>query len=332
MVLTLLLMFGLFWAGMHARRTDGLHPFNKEAVLPLRGILVLLVVAGHSLGAVDLGRYSLAFQSVAVFFFISGYGLMQKRLHANGNFLRGGFRHAVDKLVPTFLIASAAYTVYVLLRGGTVPLVRNIIEGSSNLPIPFTWYVPAIFALYGIFYLSDRICRKDRTMLVCVTIGVVFYWALTALVLKWPFYWWKAVGGFVAGLLFAANEVRLRSAIEKSPSAVYIVAALMFAGIYGLDCVGYFPIRFVADHLFLMALGPLVALVLYGIRIPKALGAVGLISYELYITHGAFVWNLQHAFSSRALYIGTIVICAVVAGVALKFVVKGLRLKVGFNG
>ena len=210
--------------------------------------------------------------------------------------------------------------------------MRNIAEGSSSLPIPFTWYVPAVFALYGIFYLSDRICRKDKTMLACVTIGVAFYWVLTALVFKWPFYWWKAVGGFVSGLLFAANEVRLRSAIAKSPVAVYIVAVLLFVGIYGLDRVGCFPIRFAADHLFLMALGPLVALVLYRIRIPKAFGAVGLISYEMYIAHGAFVWSLQHAFPSKALYIATIVICAAVTGVALKFVVKGLRLKVGFNG
>lgn len=305
--------------------------FDKKATLPLRGILVLLVVVGHSLGAVDLGRYSLAFQSVAVFFFISGYGLMQKRLRAGGNPLRGGFRHAVVKLLPTFLFASVAYMVYVSLRGGSVPLTRNIVKGSSSLPIPFTWYVPAIFALYGIFYLSDLICRKDKAMLVCATLGVAFYWVLTAFIFKWPFYWWKAVGGFVSGLLFAANEVRLRGAIEKSPIAGCIIAALLFVGIYGLDCVGYFPIRFVADHLFLMALGPLVALVLYGIRIPKAFGAVGLISYEMYITHGAFVWNLQHAFSSKTLYVGVIVICAAVTGVALKFVVKGLRLKFGYS-
>ena len=306
--------------------------FGKEDVLPLRGLLVLLVVVGHSLAAVGLGKYGLGFQAVAVFFFLSGYGLMKKRMQANGNPLRGGFWHAVVKLAPAFLIASAAYMLYVSMTGGTVPLTHNILKGSSSLPIPFTWYVPAILALYGIFYLSDRVCRKDKAMLVCATIGVVFYWVVTALVFKWPFYWWKAVGGFVSGFLFAANEARLRSAIGKSPVTVYIVVGLLFAGIYGLDCVGYFPIRFVADHLFLMALGPLVALVLYGVRLPKAFGVIGLISYEMYIVHGAFVWNLQHAFSSKALYVVAIVICAALTGAVLKFLVRGLRLKVGFNG
>ena len=311
--------------------------FDKEATLPLRGILVLMVVIGHSLSAIGLGRYSWAFPSVAVFFFISGYGLMQKRLCANGNPLRGGFLHAVVKLLPTFLIASTAYMVYVLLCGGDVPLVRNIINGSSNLPIPFTWYVPAIFALYGIFYFSDRVCRNDKAMLVCATIGVAFYWVVTALVFKWPFYWWKAVGGFVSGFLFAANEARLRSAIEKSPAVVYIVAGLLFAGIYGLDCVGCFPIRFVADHLFWMALGPMVVLVLYCIRVPKVFcfhrcAFIGVISYEMYIVHGAFVVNLQQAISNKALYVGTSVICAAVTGAALKCLVKGLRSKVRFNG
>lgn len=327
MVLIFLLLIGLFGAGMRACRTGYMFSFDKEAVLPLRGILVLLVVVGHSLAAVGLGKYGLEFQAVAVFFFISGYGLMQKRLRANGNPLYGGFRHAAVKLLPAFLIASATYMVYGSFVGWGDSLLCNIVEGSSSLPIPFTWYVLAIFALYGVFYLSDRICREDRAMLVCVTIGVVFYWVLTALVFKWPFYWWKAVGGFVAGIVFAKTEGRLKGVIVKSPSKVLIIAGGALLGIYGLDSVAYFPIRFLADHLFLAVLGPVVALVMYGIRIPKSFGLLGVVSYEMYIVHGAFVRSPLHDISNALCYVCVIVLCSAVSGAALHWCVKGVRLK-----
>lgn len=269
------------------RKTLGV--FDKSAVQPLRGLLALLVVLGHSFDAKEMSQYSFAYSAVSIFFFISGYGLMQKRLRADGKPLCGGFLHAFAKLTPAFLIASVAYSVWIVFRGGTVPLWHNIVTGSSSLPIPFTWYVPAIFALYGIFYLSDRICRKDKTMLVCAIIGVAFYWVLTALVFGWPFYWWKAVGGFVAGLVIALNEGRLRNVLAKSPRMVFMTAALVLLGICGLACSAYFPLRFAADHLFLAVLGPVVVLAMYELRIPRFFGFFGVISYEMYIVHGAFV-------------------------------------------
>ena len=113
MSLVLVLLVLLIVSCVQDIRRKGIDPFDKTAVQPLRGLLVLLVVSGHSVCALEMPQYSFAYPAVAVFFFISGYGLMQKRLHANGNSLRGGFRHSVVKLLPAFLIASAAYMVYV---------------------------------------------------------------------------------------------------------------------------------------------------------------------------------------------------------------------------
>lgn len=209
--------------------------------------------------------------------------------------------------------------------------MRNIIKGSSSLPIPFTWYVPAIFALYGIFYLSDRICRDNRKLLCCVTLGVIGYWVLTALVFKWPFYWWKAVGGFVAGLLFAMNEGRLRNVLAKSPGRVFVTAAVVLLGVHGLDSISYFPLRFAADHLFLAVLGPVVALAMYELRIPRFFGFFGVISYEMYIVHGAFVGTLHQCISNGLLYVCGVVLCSMAAAVVLKWSVRGLELVIRYD-
>lgn len=118
MLLMFVLVVLLIASGVQIVRRKELGVFDKAAVQPLRGMLVLLVVLGHSLGAIEMAQYSFAYSAVAIFFFVSGYGLMQKRLRANGEPLRGGFRHAVVKLAPAFLIASAAYMLYVPMTGG----------------------------------------------------------------------------------------------------------------------------------------------------------------------------------------------------------------------
>lgn len=151
---------------------------------------------------------------------------------------------------------------------------------------------------------------------------------MTALVLRWPFYWWKSVWGFVAGFVFAVNEGNLRRVIARSPVVIYFSAVVLFAGIYGLDCFSYFPVRFFADHLFLAVLGPVVALVMYRVRLPGLFGAIGVISYEMYIVHGAFVGTLHQCISNRLLYVSGVVLCSMAAAVVLKWSVRGLTFVV----
>lgn len=284
------------------------------------------VVGGHLLAELGFGRYSLAMPAVAVFFFLSGYGLMKKRMR--GVVLKGGFSHAAIKLLPKFFIASGVYAIIMTACGHEIHLGRNILAGSSSLPIPFTWYIPAIMLLYGIFYGADRFCRADKELIVCIALGVAVYWLMTALVFKWPFYWWKSVWGFVAGFVFAANEEKLQRAIARSPAAIYFSAVVLFAGIYGLDCISYFPVRFFADHLFLAVLGPVVALVMYRVRIPGLFGAIGVISYEMYIVHGAFVGTFHQCISNGLLYGCGVVLCSMAAAVVLKWSVRGLEFVV----
>lgn len=294
-------------------------PFDKAAVVPLRGVLVLLVVTGHVGDALGLD-YSMANQAVAVFFFLSGYGLMKKRILCSGpDALRGGFVRAIIKLLPTFLIAACAYAGWEIAMGHRVPLWTNICKGSSNLPIPFTWYVPAVIALYGIFYAADRICKKKGQLIVCICAGVLGYWVLTALVFQWPFYWWKTVGGFAAGVIFAELEKLVLQVIAERPRVVYGVSLLLFLSVFAVTRVDAFVVRFAAQHLYSALLGPIVALILFRFALAgRVLDFLGVYSYEIYIVHGAFVYGLLHSCATRSLYCIAVIACAIVAGVSLR--------------
>lgn len=314
-----LFVLSVFLLGAVISGRGGCRPFDKTAVLPLRGMLVLLVVTGHVGGMIRID-HAMANPAVAVFFFLSGYGLMKKRISlADPSALRGGFVKAIVKLLPTFLIASCIYAVFEIAMGHQVHLWTNICNGSSNLPIPFTWYVPAILALYGIFYAANRFCKTNGRLVLCICTGVVGYWILTAVVLQWPFYWWKTIGGFAAGVIFAEHEKSVRQLIAKRPRVVYGVSLLLFLAVYAITRVDVFSVRFAAQHLYFAILGPVVALLMFRFSLAsKALDFLGGYSYEIYIVHGAFVYSLLHSFPSRSLYFIAVVVCAILAGVLLR--------------
>lgn len=292
--------------------------FDKDAVLPLRGVLVLLVVLGHALGEkVSTGFQMMAYSAVAVFLFISGYGLMKKRMSSSGHVISGGFKHVVMKLLPAFLIASVFYVGVELALGRDVPLLRSLIAGASGLPIPYTWYVPAILCLYAIFYMANRLCQRDVVFIASAYCGVTCYWIITALVFRWPFFWWKAVFGFVVGMAFAWKEVLIRTGVRSHPVLIYVgAAACLFACSSLANYSANFAVRFVACHMSLAMLGAAVALAVYVLPHPSLgiLNVLGRMSYELYIVHGMFVISLASYIGNAGLYVPIVMLCTLLAG------------------
>ena len=239
-----------------------------------------------------------------------------------GSRIEHGFRKAFCKLVPTFVVASGIYYVVRMVEGRPVPLLYNILHGETALPIPFTWYVPAILVLYAIFYLTDRLARRNWAFLLGVTAGVVGYWCLMVIVLHWQFFWWKSVFGFVSGILFAAFEPTLRKLVTSKPLVVYAISMLLFGSALYLCTFDGFAVRCSAMQLYLALIGPIVALVMYSFPCPKVFGLIGTVSYELYIVHGAFVFAFERIVDCKFLYIGAVLTTSIFAACVLK---KGME-------
>ena len=121
--------------------------FDQKHTLPLRGILAILVVLGH-LDTVVAGQTKILFllhmatPAVAVFFFMSGYGLMQSYSKKGDNYLyRFITKSSIKLLIPLFLTTLLYQSV--LLIGGRFSLngiVNDFITGVE-MPLVYSWYV-----------------------------------------------------------------------------------------------------------------------------------------------------------------------------------------------
>lgn len=290
-----------------SRRADGLRKFDKSAALPVRGVAIALVLLGHLCDRVGLGEFSMASPAVAIFFTLSGYGLMKK---APCGF--NGFWKACCKLLPIFLVLSVLYAIYLTFvdRFSVAILARNIRAGSSYLPIPFMWYIPAIISFYAIFYASSAIFSRRRSVLLLMVAGICCYWIFTALILKWPFYWWKTCFSFVIGAGYCLVESQVRYQIQRKPWLL-LMSGIAFVGLIAITNLGCFHVRFVAEHLVYAVSGLVFVVGAYFVSPPKALSWLGGISYEIYLVHGIFVEEIAR------LHLATGVYCCLVIGLSL---------------
>lgn len=103
-------------------RKDEFAPFDLAHTLPLRGILATLVVLGHLDDVISgqtkiLMPFHMATPAVAVFFFMSGYGLML-------SFLRGGEISSEFHCQSIYKTVAASFVYYVFVSRGTLHLGR----------------------------------------------------------------------------------------------------------------------------------------------------------------------------------------------------------------
>lgn len=311
-----------------------MYQFDKKATLPVRAILILLVVLGHSFDYIHLSNWSFAYPAVSVFLFISGFGLVRK--YHSEKFSQMPFSIALQefikccrKLLPIFAIISVVYAIYLrMFTCWTLDnLVQNIIEGSSFLPIPFMWYVPAIIVIYACFYLASVLSKSQGQFLLIMTILISAYWLVVAILFRWPFYWWKGIFAVVFGLTISLYEAPLRGFLSKHGGGYVAFSALMMM-VFGMSISNMFLVDFIADHICYALLGVAVLLICYRVAInARLLNLIGSASYEIYIVHGIFVVNFACVFSDKKLmYLASVLLASCGIGYLISVVRKRVKM------
>lgn len=282
------------------RRTGELKNFGKEETLPLRALLVLFVVIGHLDNETKhvfpfLGVIHWSTPAVAVFFFMSGFGLrkvFEGLLDTGGlskYLARFPWRTTV-RLLPPFLILGPVYAVCQCCLGSMAP--RTLMSKAldlSILDIPHDWYVIAIAILYAVFAVSAACFRKRGVTVAIWALSLVF-WCSACVVFGDDKVWWHlTILSFPIGFTFAQYERQIRSVMRSCPflialsvSFVEVIFLLLgkFNGVPYIRCLR-------EPHL--CALGPMCALVLYAfdeLKRMKFLCFLGLFAYEIYLVHG----------------------------------------------
>lgn len=317
-LLFILLLFTISFCGF--RKTAG---FGLDSSLCLRGIMVLLVVFHHlpadENSAVAYFQSSCGRYAVALFFFMSGYGLMTQYVRKGREAVMQGYLvRRYTKLLLPWLVA---VLLFCLARGCSVTwgdIAENFRTGESI--VPFGYFVEELAVFYLLYWVAYRFLPVGPALALCFLgtlgmIGAFIAW-------DWNPHWWISSMAFPAGVATVYMEKRLMRA--RVWSAVAVVALMALAGMLpnftGMEDLQFKLLRF---SLLLTPLSCWVVYLLWPmVRVRTAawvpLNFFGRISYEMYILQGLAISWLGRADVPCAPLL-TILAAAAVGWCAWKF-------------
>lgn len=321
-ILLLLLLIAIFL--VHQRKKAIPQSFDRELVLPIKGILCLLIVITHIsqwLVKLDLipyqisGRYfNWGVPVVCCFFFLSGYGLMQSYLNRGESYLQSFASRRISKLLPAFLFTSLAFVfIKILFMGYDWDYLLRVFTfdyfSACLIPIANSWYVYASVLFYTLFWLACKYLHTPLSRCLSITAGVIGYMALI-LWLGWPEAWWNAAPAFAIGSAFPYFEPWLLPRYDRYPRATICITIAILMMVAGLGIVFNqpFPIYWIAPVFLVIACRYLPRMQW------RPLCWLGTISYEVYLTHEVVICVLISIAPHITLFAAAVMVLSVLSG------------------
>lgn len=239
MLLFLSVLMALFVVSLSGRARFA--PLTPDKTQPLRGIWAVLIVAFHLSHIPPADKALTAVfhwgaPVVSLFFFMSGYGLMQQLRRRGQDYLNDFFfrRVGMGILLPWLL----AYVLYLLVTGAGGWSLSAAVTGllsAGRTTLPYSWYVFAILWLYSGFYVCGRFLSR-RWIGLALTM-----WSLVSMLYAfgagWERCWYVTTLAFPAGVCYASFEPVLLASFARRRWA-YVAAFLLMlsfaGGLYGL--------------------------------------------------------------------------------------------------
>ena len=254
---------------------------SLEATKNLQGLAALGVICHHlsqpasnsapmaALGQMQIFR-EIGFLFVAIFFFVSGYGLL-KSLDTKPGYLNGFLRRRCLPIVICFYVMNVFYIAWHLLLGTNMSASQWICKVTGvALLNDNAWFVPVILIQYLAFYVIFKNVKSRRLALALsfLVVAAQAGWFLFNKHFPWwlgEANWWKKPGalwlavwykrpvalwyegewwvnstiGFFAGLMLAQNEKKVFDFFQRAYWPKLFAAALLFAASFALRYAGY---------------------------------------------------------------------------------------------
>ena len=165
-----------------------------------------------------MGRYI-----VALFFFLSGYGLYFQYSN-NVNYMKNFLRKRLVRIFIPFYVFIVIYVIYRATLGEVINMdfFLSFWKDHSNI-IYNGWFVNSIIVLYVIFYISF-VRNNSKTSFYTLTV-------LTLVYIFWKVYQdhgdWEYVSmmAFLLGIFWMKNRVSIDKIIEKN----YFISLVLFS-------------------------------------------------------------------------------------------------------
>ena len=310
---------------------------SKNGTDALRGALALGILFVHITqfcpGGVAFGLWEkTGYLLVALFFFLTGYGLQKQ--HMTKKDYHKGFlgRRLIGVLLP-YLVVTAVYWSYYRLLGrsdGLWDVLKLFAEGTPI--VSFSWFIPAVMTFYLAFWALMRLCKQSHSTMVLG--GAVWFslYTVICLGLRWGQWWYISAFPVVAGMAWATYGETIEKALKKRYILWLVLTVAGLAGALVLDSrlhegVIDTLLKGCAALLFTLA----VVLVLHKVRFGNpVLRLLGQLSMEIYLMQGLAIMVLRSRWfyvKSPVLYGGLIAVVTVVFAVIVHIAFKGIPKK-----
>ena len=289
-------------------RTDVDYLSNKSTK-SLKGLLALLIIFHHISQKITTGENFSNFEYmgryiVALFFFLSGYGLYFQYSN-NATYMENFLKKRLVRIFIPFFIFIVIYVIYRATLGEVVNVdfFLSFWKDHSNI-IYNGWFINSIIVLYVIFYVSFM--NKDSKI---AEYKLVF---LTLVYIFWKAYQdhgdWEYVSimAFLLGVFWMKNRVSIDKLLEKN-YFIFLVSfsILMYVFHYYEDIMKNIGIT--NKYVYYGIVGNLCTMVfvVYFLLLTnklnfsnKYLDFLGDISFEIYMIHGLVMHYLGKFFVS----------------------------------
>lgn len=304
-------------------------PFGKTESLGLKGILCLCILIHHLYQFTGFftktyfGHFLnlLGTWAVAMFLFISGYGLIISYI-ANEQYISSFFQ---KRFLPLYLRYTFFVIIYSMFDFRNEPSFYKTVLTSltwGNTLVSFGWFFPLIFALYLGFYFSFRYIHSLKGK--CI---VYFLFLITYMLFAYKLgQQYTPAILFFFGLLCGLKSDKLLHIVKKCPYVILVSCFIIFFSFYLTYVFSIIMAKFFINPIiyasFSVIANMAICLFIYtfsvlchNMSVPiitnRAFLFLGRISLEIYCSQGLILRFLYPIIQNRLLY-SLISICSII--------------------
>lgn len=315
-------------------RTDVDYLSNKSTK-SLKGLLALLIIFHHVSQKITIGDNFSNFEYmgryiVALFFFLSGYGLYFQYSN-NVNYMENFLRKRLARIFIPFYVFIVIYVFYRATLGEVVNVDFFLSFWKDHSNIVYNgWFVNSIIVLYVIFYVSLK--KKDSK---------TSFYMLTFLTLVYIF--WKAyqnhgdweyvsIMAFLLGVFWMKNRISIDRFIERKYFVCLISFSILMYVFHHYEAIMK-NIGITNKYVYYGIVGNLCTMifVVYFLLLTnklnfsnKYLDYLGDISFELYMIHGLVMHYFGKFFVSSRVNDVIYTIVVLLVSIVFAYLIKKL--------
>ena len=198
--------------------------FIKDRTYLLKAFLPYMIFIHHS-HLFDESFHFVGIFVVALFFFISGYGLETKR--KSGIVINKVFLiKALKKLIIPLIIPIIIYVCCRLYNDSFDIIYKDNIK-KYQIILPYTWYVVTLIILYLFFYISVGLSKGKNILYFFIIIAEILSFNLIGRFLGIPGIAHITTTAFIAGVVYKNIEINIVSRFNHNVILYTLVSSVI---------------------------------------------------------------------------------------------------------